>query len=46
MSFVGEIANALGRLGSYPAIAGWIERLHARPAFAASVEKGGAYAFA
>jgi glutathione S-transferase len=46
MSFVGEIAKVLGRLGPHGALAAWVERLHARPAFKASVEKGGAYAFA
>jgi glutathione S-transferase len=43
MSFVGEVGRAFGRLGSLPNIAAWIERLHARPAFKAALEKGGAY---
>ena len=46
MSFVGELAKVFGRSGSYPAMGGWLDRLHARPAFARALEKGGAYAFA
>jgi glutathione S-transferase len=46
MSFVGEIAKTYGRLGAYPNIAAWLERLHARPAFKKALEKGGPYAFA
>ena len=43
LSFVGEVARAFGKLGSYPNIAAWVSRLHERPAFKASIEKGGAY---
>ena len=43
MSFVGEVGRAFGRLGSFPNITAWVERLHARPAFKAALEKGGAY---
>ncbi len=43
LSFVGEVARAFGRLARYPNIAAWVTRLHARPAFRASLEKGGAY---
>jgi glutathione S-transferase len=43
LSFVGEVARAFGRLTPYPAIAAWVARLHARPAFKASIDKGGAY---
>ena len=43
LSFVGEVARAFGRLSSYPNIAGWVARLHDRPAFRASIDKGGAY---
>jgi glutathione S-transferase len=43
LSFVGEVGRAFGRLGSYPNIAAWVARLHERPAFKASIEKGGAY---
>jgi glutathione S-transferase len=43
LSFVGEVARAFGRLEKYPNIAAWVDRLHARPAFKAALEKGGAY---
>lgn len=43
LSFVGEVARAFGRLAPFPNIAAWVERLHARPAFQASLEKGGVY---
>jgi glutathione S-transferase len=43
MSFVAELAGSFGKLGPYPALAAWIGRMHARPAFVRSVEKGGAY---
>lgn len=46
MSFVPEMAKAADRLGPYPDTAAWLERMHARPAFQRSVEKGGAYRFA
>ncbi len=43
LSFVGEVARAFGRLGPFPNIAAWVARLHDRPAFKASLEKGGVY---
>ena len=43
LSFVGEVGRAFGRLGPCPNIAAWVARLHDRPAFRASIEKGGAY---
>ena len=43
LSFVGEVARAFGRLGPYPDVAAWVARLHERPAFKASIEKGGVY---
>jgi glutathione S-transferase len=46
MSFVAETAKAFGKLGSYPALAGWLGRMHARPAFQRSIEKGGPYRMA
>jgi glutathione S-transferase len=46
MSFVGEMAKVFGKLGPYPNLAAWLTRMHARPAFKRSVEKGGAYRFA
>jgi glutathione S-transferase len=46
MSFVGEMAKVFGKLEPYPNLAAWLGRMHARPAFRRSVEKGGAYRFA
>lgn len=43
MSFAGEVARAFGRLDSLPNVKAWVERLHARPAFQKSLERGGAY---
>jgi glutathione S-transferase len=43
MSFVAEVAGSFGKLGPYPDLAGWIARMHARPAFLRSVKKGGEY---
>jgi glutathione S-transferase len=46
MSFVGEMAKVFDRIGPYPNLSAWLARMHARPAFQRSVEKGGAYRFA
>ncbi len=46
MSFVGEMAKVFEKLGTYPNLSNWLSRMHARPAFQRSVEKGGAYRFA
>jgi glutathione S-transferase len=46
MSFVAEIAKVFDRLAPYPNLSAWLSRMHARPAFKRSVEKGGAYRFA
>jgi glutathione S-transferase len=46
MSFVGDMAKVFDKLGPYPNLAAWLSRMHARPAFQRSVEKGGAYRFA
>ncbi|WP_375413148.1 glutathione S-transferase family protein [uncultured Bradyrhizobium sp.] len=46
MSFVAEMAKIFDRIGPYPNLGAWIARMHARPAFQRSVEKGGAYRFA
>jgi glutathione S-transferase len=46
MSFVGEMAKVFNKLAPYPNLAAWLSRMHARPAFRRSVEKGGAYRFA
>jgi glutathione S-transferase len=45
MSFVGEMAKVFGKLGPYPDLTAWLARMHARPAFQRSIEKGGAYRF-
>jgi glutathione S-transferase len=46
MSFVGEMAGVFEKLGPFPNLSAWLKRMHARPAFQRSVEKGGAYRFA
>jgi glutathione S-transferase len=46
MSFVGEMANAFDRLAPFPNLGGWLARMHARPAFQRSMEKGGSYRLA
>jgi len=46
MSFVGEMAKVFGKLGPYPNLSAWLSRMHTRPAFQRSIEKGGAYRFA
>ncbi|MBO9198258.1 glutathione S-transferase [Rhizobium sp. 16-449-1b] len=46
MSFPLEAAAARGLLGShYPAIADWLVRIHARPAYHRALANGGPYAF-
>lgn len=44
MSFVAEVARAQGKLASYPAFNAWLDRMHARPAWAAALAKSGPYA--
>lgn len=44
MSFIPEVAKAFGKLPSYPNMAAWIERIHARPAWKRGLDKGGPYA--
>jgi glutathione S-transferase len=46
MSFVGEMAKIFGKIDAYPNLKSWLARMHARPAFKRSIEKGGAYRFA
>ncbi len=46
MSFVGEMAKVFGKLERYADLKAWLERMHGRPAFRRSIEKGGAYHFA
>jgi glutathione S-transferase len=43
MSFVGEVTNAFGKLGTYPNLKAWVDRFQARPAYRKALEKGGAY---
>ena len=45
VSFVPELANALGKLGERANIRGWLARLYARPAFVRSIAVGGDYRF-
>ena len=42
-SFVVEVAKNFGALAKYPNLTAYVERLHARPAYKAALEKGGAY---
>jgi glutathione S-transferase len=44
MTFVAEVARMFGHLPSYPNLAAYVERMHARPAFQRAVERGGGYA--
>jgi len=44
MSFAVEAAEARVGTGAFPGIAGYLERMRARPAFQAAIEKGGPYA--
>ena len=43
MSFAVEAAEARVDMSNYPGIAGFLERMRARPAYQAAVEKGGPY---
>lgn len=43
MSFPLEAAEARGVLGARPAIRGWLERIHDRPAWKRALETGGPY---
>lgn len=43
MSFVGEVGRAFGKLPGYPRATAWLDRLHARPAYKAAIERGGPY---
>ena len=42
MIFVAEIAKVFDRLAPYGNLSAWLSRMHARPAFQRSIEKGGA----
>ena len=47
MSFPLEAARARAGLGpERPHLIDWLERIHARPAYAAALQKGGPYAYA
>jgi glutathione S-transferase len=43
ISFVLEMARALGRLNAFPSLSAYVDRLHARPAYQRAIEKGGVY---
>jgi len=45
ISFVVEVAKARGLLAGHPRLAAYAERIHARPAYARAIERGGAYAY-
>lgn len=44
LSFIPEVLKAFGKLGAYPNMTAWIDRIHARPAWRRGLEKGGPYA--
>ena len=46
MSFIPELARAVGAFQGHEKIAAWLNRLYARPAFRRSIARGGAYSFA
>jgi glutathione S-transferase len=46
MSFIPELARAVGATGHHPAIDAWQRRLYARPGFHRAIARGGAYSFA
>jgi glutathione S-transferase len=46
LSFVPELARALGSIDPYPRLEAWLNRLYARPAFERSIARGGTYKFA
>lgn len=47
MSFPLEASRHFGRVNeAHPHLIDWLERIHARPAYGAALQKGGAYAYA
>jgi glutathione S-transferase len=46
MSFVGELAVNFTDPSNYPALAAWVERFQARPAYKKAIERGGPYPYA
>lgn len=45
LSFAVEVAGVQGQLGKFSNLQSWLERMKARPAYKAALEKGGPYAF-
>lgn len=45
LSFAVEVAGVQGQLGKFSNLQNWLERMKARPAYKAALEKGGPYAF-
>jgi glutathione S-transferase len=45
LSFPIQTCKLMHGLGKLPALAGFLERAHARPAYRRAIERGGAYAF-
>ena len=45
LSFPIQLCKLLHGIGKYPALAGFLERIHARPAYRRAIERGGAYAY-
>ncbi len=41
ITFVGEMAKLLGRLGDFPNLDAYVSRMHARPAYRRAIERGG-----
>ena len=46
MSFELELAQMVAGVEGYPAIAAWLDRVQARPAYQAALKTGGPYRFA
>lgn len=45
LSFAIEVANVQGAMANYDNLRAWLERIKARPAYQAALERGGPYAF-
>jgi glutathione S-transferase len=45
LSFVPQVARLLYTLEPFPCLAGFLERIHARPAYRRAISRGGEYAF-
>jgi glutathione S-transferase len=46
LSFVPELARALGSIAVYPKVEAWLDRLYERPAFKTAIQRGGPYKYA